>query len=92
MLCIYFSLSVQCTLTLLLQLKQTPTDSSYKPSFKKKDRPGTEKQGTNLMAIQRYSGATVAVTKSIFFSSGSLGVSPQLNNAVFLILVFVFLF
>ncbi len=44
MLCIYFSLSVQCTLTLLLQLKQTPTDSSYKPSFKKKDRPGTEKQ------------------------------------------------
>ncbi len=31
-------------LTLLLQLKQTPTDSSYKPSFKKKDRPGTEKQ------------------------------------------------
>ena len=40
----YFSFSVQCTLTLLLQLKQTPTDSSYKPSFKKKDRPGTEKQ------------------------------------------------
>ncbi len=54
MLCIYFSLSVQCTLTLLLQLNQTPTDSSYKPSFKKKDPPGTEKQ-------------TVAVTKSIFF-------------------------
>ena len=44
MLCIYFSFSLQCTLTLLLQLKQTPTDSSYKPSFKKKDRPGTEKQ------------------------------------------------
>ncbi len=44
MLCIYFSLSVQCTLTLLLQLKQTPTDSSYKPSFKKKDRPEPEKQ------------------------------------------------
>ncbi len=43
MLCIYFSFSVQCTLTLLLQLKQTPTDSSYKPSFKKKDQPGTEK-------------------------------------------------
>ncbi len=74
MLCIYFSLSVQCTLTLLLQLKQTPTDSSYKPGFKKKDR-----------AIQRNSGATVALTKSIFFSSGSLGASPQHYNAVFFI-------
>ncbi len=66
MLCIYFSLSVQCTLTLLLQLKQTPTDSSYKQSFKTKDRPWRN-NGTNLTAIQRNSGVTVAVTKSIFF-------------------------
>ncbi len=63
MLCIYFSLSVQCTLTLLLQLKQTPTDSSYKPSFKKKDRPGTEKQPYKPYG---YSAPTVAVTTLIF--------------------------
>ncbi len=93
MLCIYFSLSVQCMLTLLLQLKQAPTDSSYKPSFKKKDRPGTEKQRyKSLWLFSEIRGATVAVTKSIFFSSGSLRASPQHYNAVFLILVFVFYF
>ncbi len=63
--------------TLLLQLNQTPTDSSYKPSFKKKTDQERRNNGTNLTAIQQNSGATVAVTKSIFFSSGSLGASPQ---------------
>ncbi len=88
MLCIYFSLSVQCTLT-LLQLKQTALINQV--SRKKTDQE-RRNNGTNLKAIQRYSGATVAVTKSIFFSSGSLGASPQHYNAVFFILVFVFHF
>ncbi len=67
MLCIYFSVSVQCTLTLLLQLKQTPTDSSYELSFKKKDRPGTEKQPYKPYGYSAKFVATSAVTKSIFF-------------------------
>ncbi len=84
MLCIYFSLSVQCTLTLLLQLKQTPTDSSYKPSFKKRDRPGTKKHnGTNLKAIQRNSGATVAATKSIFFPAVAYGLPHNITTPYF---------
>ncbi len=61
MLCIYFSLSVQCTLTLLLQLKQTAL-INQQVSRKKTDQE-LRNNGTNLKAIQRYSGATVAVTK-----------------------------
>ncbi len=92
MLCIYFLLSVQCTLTLLLQLKQTPTDSSYKPSFKKKDRPGTEKQWYKFYSYSaKFRGDRCSYEVDFFFS-GSLGASPQLNNAVFFILVLVFYF
>ncbi len=93
MLCIYFSLSVQYTLTLLLQLKQTHQQTALinQVSRKKTDQE-RRNNGTNLKAIQRNSGATVAVTKSIFFSSGSLGAFPQHYNAVFCILVFVFHF
>ncbi len=64
MLCIYFSLSVQCMLTLLLQLEQTALINQV--SRKKTDQE-RRNNGTNLKAIQRNSGATVAVTKSIFF-------------------------
>ncbi len=84
MLCIYFSLSVQCTLSLLLQLKQTPTDSSYKPSLKKK----TDQEQT-LQLFSEILGRPLQL-RSRFFSSGSLGASPQHYNAVFFILVFVF--
>ncbi len=59
---------------------------------RKKTDQERRNNGTNFAAIQRNKGATVAVTKSIFFSSGSLGASPQHYNAVFLILVFVFHF
>ncbi len=59
---------------------------------RKKTDQERRNNGTNLKAIQRNSGATVAVTKSIFFPRGSLGASPQHYNAVFLILVFVFHF
>ncbi len=62
------------------------TDSSYKPSFKKKDRPGTEKKGTNLTAIQRNSGASVAVQCRFFSSSDSIRASTQRHNAIFFIL------
>ncbi len=48
--------------------------------LRKKTDQELRNNGTNLKAIQRYSGTTVAVTKSIFFSSGSLGASPQLNG------------
>ncbi len=41
---IYISFSVQRELTLILQLEQTPTDSSFKPIFKQKDQTGMEKQ------------------------------------------------
>ncbi len=57
MLCIYFSLSVQRMLTLLLQLKQTPTESSYKPSFKKKDRPD----------IMQLNSAASMINKTLLF-------------------------
>ncbi len=80
-----FLVAVQCTLALLLQLNQTPTDSSYKPSFKKKTDQEQRNNGTNLRLfseIQGNSGATVAITKSIFFQR-CLGASPQHYNAVF---------
>ncbi len=89
MLCIYFSLSVQCMLTLLLQLKQTPTDSSYKQSFKKK-RP-TRNGETTVQTLWLFRGDRCSYEVE-FLSCGSLGASPQLNNAVFSILVFVFHF
>ncbi len=89
MLCIYFSLSVQCMLTLLLQLKQTPTDSSFS---RKKTHQERRNNGTNQMAIQRNKGGDRCSYEVEFFSSGSLGVSLQHYNAVFLILVFVFHF
>ncbi len=92
LLCIYFSLSVKCTLTLLLQLKQTPTDSSYKPSFKKKDRPRRRNNGTTLRLFSDIQGRPLQLRSQFFFSRGSLGASPQHNNAVFFILVFVFHF
>ena len=93
MLCIYFSLSVQCTLILLLQLKQTPTDSSCKPSFKKKDRPWTEKQRYKPYRYStKFRGDRCSYEVDFFSSSGSLGASPQHYNAVFFILVFVFHF
>ncbi len=77
-----FLVSVQCTSTLLLQLIQTPTDSSYK---RKKTDQERKNNGTNLTAIQRNLGPTVAVTMSIFFPSNSLRASRHHYNAIFLI-------
>ncbi len=63
--------------------------TTSKPSFsRKKTDQERRNNGTNREAIQRNSGATVAVTKSIIFSRGNLGASPQHYNAV----VFVFHF
>ncbi len=92
MLCIYFSFYVQCTLTLLLPLKQTPTDRSYKQVSRKKTNQELRNNGTNLTAIQQNSGETVAVTTQKFSPSGILWASPQHYNAIFFILVFIFHF
>ncbi len=85
MLCIYFSFSVQCTLTLLLQLKQTPTDSSYKPSFKKKDRRGMEKQRYKPYGYSaKFRGDRCSYGVD-FFPAIAYGLP---DNAIFLILLF----
>ncbi len=70
MLRIYFSFSVQCKLTLLLQLSQTQTDSSYRLSVKIKYRPERKNSRTNLQNIQRNSEAAFAVKTLLFIPIG----------------------
>ncbi len=76
-----FLVSVQCTLTLLFQLKQTPTDSSYK---RKKTDQERRNNGTNLTAIQRNSAYCCSYDVD-FFPSNSLRASRQHYNTIFLI-------
>ncbi len=66
------------------------TDSSYKPSFKKKDRPGTEKQRYEPYGYSVKFRGIRCSTMSIFFPSDSIQASTQRYNAIFFILVIVF--
>ncbi len=72
MLCIYFSFYVQCTLTLLLQLKQHQQTAHKNQVSRKKTNQELRNNGTNLTAIQQNSGATIAVMTQKFSLSGIL--------------------
>ncbi len=72
MLRIYFSFSVQCKLTLLLQLSQTQTDSSYRLSVKIKYRPERKNSRTNLQNIQRNSEGPLQLRRCFLFPLVSL--------------------
>ncbi len=89
MLCIYFSFYVQCTLTLLLPLKQTPTDRSYKPSFKKKDQPGTEKQRYKPYSYSaKFRGDRCSYDSKIFPQRYSIGFPTTLQCHIFYISIY----
>ncbi len=59
---------------------------------RKKTNQELRNNGTSITAIQRNSGATVAVTTKKISSSGILWASQQHYNAIFFILVFIFHF
>ncbi len=79
-------------LLLLLQLKQTPTDSSYKPSFKKKDQPGTEKHQYKYYGYSvKFRGDRCSYDSKFFPQRYTMGFPTTLQCHIF-ILVFIFHF
>ncbi len=77
-------------LLLLLQLKQTPTDSSYKPSFKKKDQPGTEKHQYKYYGYSlKFRGDRCSYDSKIFPQRYTMGFPTTLQCHIFILSIFI---